>query len=95
MAGAGRGDLLLLVTADARTRGPGGRLYQDGNLVASASGLPVRAAWGGPLVLGQYSSQQPSFQVHGGLRGFKLYDRAIGEAEVAEHFRAGHEAIGQ
>jgi len=71
------------------------RLYQDGNLVASASGLPVRAAWGGPLVLGQYSSQQPSFQVHGGLRGFKLYDRAIGEAEVAEHFRAGHEAIGQ
>jgi len=66
-------------------------LYQDGKLVGTANGLPVRAPWNGPLVLGQYSSQQPSFQVHGGLTGVRLYDRALRAAEVVERFDAGRE----
>ena len=67
-------------------------LYQDGKRVATVAGAPVRMPWTGPLVLGQYSSQQPSFQVHGGLTGVRLYDRAMRAEEVLESFRAGHEA---
>ena len=67
-------------------------LYQDGKQVATVAGAPVRIPWTGPLVLGQYSSQQPSFQVHGGLTGVRLYDRAMRAEEVLESFRAGHEA---
>jgi hypothetical protein len=67
-------------------------LYQDGKRVATVAGVPVRTPWTGPLVLGQYSSQQSSFQVHGGLTGVRLYDRAMRAEEVLESFRAGHEA---
>ena len=66
-------------------------LYQDGQRVAHVAGVPSRVPWNGPLVLGQYSSQGPAYQVHGGLKGFQLYARALRPAEVAEHFRAGAE----
>lgn len=64
-------------------------LYQDGKLVAQTDCVPNREPWRGPLVLGQYSQQAPSFQVQGGLKGLKLYARALRAAEVAEKFRAG------
>jgi hypothetical protein len=64
-------------------------LYQDGQLVAQTDCVPNREPWRGPLVLGQYSGQGPSYQVHGGLKGVKLYARALRPAEVAEQFRLG------
>jgi hypothetical protein len=64
-------------------------LYQDGQLVAKVDGVPNRAPYRGPLVLGQYSSQGPSYQVHGGLKGVRLYARALRPADVAANFRDG------
>jgi hypothetical protein len=60
-------------------------LYQDGKLVAQVAGVPARVPWTGPLVLGQYSSQGPAYQVQGALRGIRLYDRALRPAEIADH----------
>ncbi|NQT17127.1 MAG: hypothetical protein HQ582_30520, partial [Planctomycetes bacterium] len=67
-------------------------LYQDGKQVAQVDCSPSRAAWSGPLVVGQYSSQNPSYQVQGGITGLKLYHRALRATEVAEKFQAGREA---
>jgi hypothetical protein len=64
-------------------------LYQDGVLVAQADGEPNPAPWTGPLVVGQYASQLPAYQVHGRIAGVKIYRRALRPAEIAEHFQAG------
>ena len=68
------------------------RLYQDGKQVAQVDCSPSRAPYSGPLVVGQYSSQSPAYQVQGGITGLKLYHRALRAAEVAERFQAGREA---
>jgi hypothetical protein len=65
------------------------RLYQNGKLVAQVDCYPNRAAWDGPLVIGQYSHQDPSYQVHGSIRGLKIYHRALPAEEVVEIHRAG------
>ncbi|OHB86121.1 MAG: hypothetical protein A2V98_19220 [Planctomycetes bacterium RBG_16_64_12] len=67
-------------------------LYEDGKLAAQVACYPTRAAWSGPLVVGQYSSQSPVYQVQGGITRLKLYHRALRAAEVAEKFQAGQEA---
>ncbi len=64
-------------------------LYQDGKLVASVPCEPNGVPWTGPLVIGQYSSEQAGFQVHGKIASVKLYRRALRAAEVAQCFRAG------
>jgi hypothetical protein len=69
--------------------GSGACLYQDGVLVARAEGQPNAAPWAGPLVVGQYADQQPSYQVHGQITGVKVFRRVLRPAEVAEHFQAG------
>ncbi|NUQ66232.1 MAG: hypothetical protein HUU20_27545 [Pirellulales bacterium] len=59
-------------------------LYQDGRLVGSADGYPNQATWQGPLVLGQYSHQSPSYQVEGKIRELRIYHRALQPEEVAQ-----------
>ena len=62
-------------------------LYQDGKLVAQAACVPNRVPYRGPLVLGQYTTPGPSYQVQGALRDVQLYARALRPAEIAENFR--------
>ena len=64
-------------------------LYQDGKLVAATDCYPSRAEWTGPLVVGQYSSQAPQYQVQGAITGLKVYRRALRAAEVAANHQAG------
>lgn len=64
-------------------------LYEDGKPVASVDCQPNRAAWGGPLTLGQYSPQAPQYQLTGRISGVKIYCRALRPQEVAAKFRAG------
>jgi len=66
-------------------------LYQDGRLAAKADCFPNRAPCDGPLVVGQYSRQSPSYQVHGQIAGVKIYARALRAEEVAASFKAGRE----
>jgi hypothetical protein len=58
-------------------------LYQDGRAVASVACRPNRAPWPGPLVIGQYSGQAPSYQVTGRIAGVKIYRRALKPEEIA------------
>jgi len=78
----------LVGTFDGKTAG----LYQDGKRVAQVDCYPTRTAWTGPLVVGQYSQQAPSYQVRGGVTGLNLYHRALRSEEVAEKFQAGRSA---
>lgn len=64
-------------------------LYQDGKPIASVDCFPNRAAWSGPLVLGQYGSQSANYQVEGKIREVRIYHRALEPKEVAERFRKG------
>jgi len=64
-------------------------LYQDGKPVASVGCSPNRTPWNGPLVIGQYSRQQPSYQVQGAVAGVKIYHRALPPQEITEKFQAG------
>ena len=64
-------------------------LYQDGKLVRAVDCYPNRAPHAGPLVVGQYSHQAESYQVHGAITGVKLYQRALRAEEVAEKLKAG------
>jgi hypothetical protein len=57
-------------------------LYQDGKLVARTDCMPRKAPWPGPLVVGQYSSASPSYQVQGRIAGVKIYQRALRPEEV-------------
>jgi hypothetical protein len=66
-------------------------LYQDGKPVARVDCYPNRVAWSGPLVVGQYSAQSPSYQVQGEISGLKIYHRALRPAEIAEKHQAGRE----
>jgi len=63
-------------------------LYQDGRQVAAVDCPANRATWSGPLILGQYSTQAPQYQVTGRLNGLKIYRRALKPEEVAANFRA-------
>ena len=63
-------------------------LYQDGQQVAAVDCPANRAAWSGPLTLGQYSTAAPQYQVTGRLRGLKIYRRALRAEEVATNFKA-------
>jgi hypothetical protein len=64
-------------------------LYQNGRRVASTACAPNPEAWRGPLVIGQYSQQQPSFQVSGRIGGVRIYRRALSAKEAAEAFKGG------
>ena len=64
-------------------------LYQDGKLVASVDCSPNRTPWSGPLILGQYSSQAPQYQVTGRIKGVKIYHRALKPNEVANSLEKG------
>ena len=64
-------------------------LYQDGKQVGSVDGEPNGAGWKGGLVLGQYTGHGAPYQVMGGLKGVRVYHRALRAAEVAERFQAG------
>jgi len=61
-------------------------LYQDGKQVASVECHPNRAAFGGPLVIGQYSAQAEQYQVTGRMKGVKIYRRALKPEEIADVF---------
>lgn len=39
---------------------------------------------GASLILGQYASNGPSYQVEGAISGLKIYHRALSADEVAE-----------
>jgi len=62
-------------------------LYQDGRLVASTACSPNLAPWSGPLVVGQYARQGPSYQVEGRIADVKIFRRALGPAEIAENVK--------
>ncbi len=57
-------------------------LYQDGKLVASVDCSANRTPFSGPLVIGQYSSQAPQYQVTGRIAGVKIYHRALKAEEI-------------
>jgi len=65
-------------------------LFQDGTQVASVAGAPNRAAWAGPLIIGQYSSRKPDYQVTGKIAGVQIYRRALKPEEVAAKFSTGY-----
>jgi len=70
----------LVGTYDGRTA----RLYQDGRLVAEASGPMALAPWNGPLLIGQYSGGPGAqYQVVGRVREVRLYRRALRPEEIA------------
>lgn len=60
------------------------RLYQDGKQVAAVVCQVEPAPAGQPLILGQYASNQPDYQVDGALAGLMIYHRALAAEEVAE-----------
>ena len=64
-------------------------LYQNGEQVASVDCHPSRAAFSGPLILGQYSSQAPPYQVTGRMADVQIYRRALKPDEIAARFQAG------
>ncbi|MBN2475962.1 MAG: PD40 domain-containing protein [Pirellulales bacterium] len=64
-------------------------LYQDGKPVAEVDAQPNPAPWPGPLVVGQYSSQSPQYQVSGRIGGATIHRRALKPAEVAAEFDKG------
>jgi hypothetical protein len=69
----------LTATFDGRTA----RLYQDGQLVAEAAGPTNRDAWGGDLLVGQYSGQPaPPYQSIGVMRDVRIYHRVLSPAEI-------------
>ncbi|MHB8899589.1 MAG: LamG-like jellyroll fold domain-containing protein, partial [Thermoguttaceae bacterium] len=60
------------------------RLFQDGKLVAEASGTFNTAPWTGLLHVGQYSGgPNPGFQVDGQIRGLKIHYRPLTAQETA------------
>jgi hypothetical protein len=60
------------------------RVYQDGKLLAEASGTFNTAPWPGPLHVGQYSGgPNPDFQVNGRIREVKVHHRALTAEEIA------------
>jgi hypothetical protein len=64
------------------------RLYQDGTQVAHCPAAPITAPWPGPLHIGQYSGDASAqYQLHGRIRGVKLYHRALETKEVADAAR--------
>lgn len=58
-------------------------LYQDGERVASVACHGATTSTQ-PLVIGQYSSNGPAYQVEGAVTGLNLYHRALTADEVAE-----------
>jgi len=69
--------------------GQNARIFQDGKQVASVPCSPNQAAWGGPLVIGQYSGgiAEP-YQVSGAISDVRIYRRAVGAKEASEKFEA-------
>ena len=63
-------------------------LYQDGKQVAAVDCSPNRAAYPGPLTVGQYSVPAMSYQVTGQIADVKVYRRALRAEEIAETFEA-------
>jgi len=59
-------------------------LYQDGELVAEVDAAAGFARFDGPLVIGQYSRQADSYQVHGAISGVKIYHRVLRPDEIAD-----------
>lgn len=60
------------------------RLYQDGKLLAQASGTFTTTPWPGELHIGQYSGgPNPDFQVNGQIRGVTIHHRVLTAEEVA------------
>ena len=43
----------------------------------------------GPLIVGQYSSNGPQYQVQGAVSGLALYHRALGPDEIAAAHQEG------
>ena len=64
-------------------------LYQDGKQAAEIQCAPSFAPWSGPLVVGQYSSPAPQYQVSGRISGVKIYRRALKPDEIAGKSVAG------
>jgi hypothetical protein len=64
-------------------------LYVDGRRAASASGTADTTPWNGPLVIGQYSSPNSTFQVFGRIGPVRIYHRAMSMREAADRFKAG------
>jgi len=59
------------------------RLYQDGKLVADVP-CPARLAeYRGPLIIGQYTRQESSYQVLGKIRDLRVYHRVLDAEDVA------------
>lgn len=59
------------------------RLYLDGVLVKSGSNTTLMDS--GPIYIGtDWDSGAPAHLFHGALRDFRLYDRALSDAEVAQ-----------
>ena len=75
----------LVCTFDGRKA----ELIVDGKRVAGASGAFNIAPWPGPLVVGQYSSPNATFQVQGRIGPVRVYRRAVSAAEAARWFRSG------
>jgi hypothetical protein len=85
----GRGAAGRWVHLAATFNGQRACLYQDGKQVASVDCSANRARWSGPLIVGQYSSQAPQYQVTGRIAGVKIYHRALKPDEVVAEFKAG------
>ena len=63
------------------------QLYQDGEKVAETTGAFIREPWPGALHVGQYSGGVgPQYQVLGQLGGFRIYNRALPDADVRSAF---------
>ncbi len=74
----------IIATFDGRRA----RVIQDGVEVASVRCPADRTPWSGPLVIGQYTAGGgAAYQVHGRIRGLRLFHRAIGAEEARERAR--------
>jgi hypothetical protein len=62
-------------------------LYQNGRQVASIECAPNTSSWSGPLIIGQYSSQQPAFQVYGSVSNVHVFRGALTSDEVIARYQ--------
>jgi len=68
----------LVLTFDGRRLS----VYQDGRRVAQADRNLPAIPYGGPLIVGQYSSVGSNYQVRGEIDDVAIYARVLSEAEI-------------
>ena len=84
----GRGALGKWTHLVCTYNGQTAEVFQDGKRVARTACIPRGGEYGGPLVVGQYSTSDATFQVMGRIAGVKIYRRAVSAAQAAGQFKA-------